>query len=506
MVRHKLVRADGTTEVTEIKSFHFREQKTNDGVVRFGNAISSFIEVSYFFDNNSEKIPKGEELTYYQVFDTNQEFIPFSEVDWEDEEDPPTEFERQIGVFVVKDVEENKNVYTLVAYDYVSKLDVNYSPRLKELQSSFPQNTVYLLHDVADYVGVTTNIGSGSQLNILHYGKLKAFYVDNITARDIFRWAAEMLGVDIVARYDGVITTSNYGDTPVYRDGIITRYDTDYVISPTDQVEYYTPDPEFPSKLISAFYKQDGLSVMNVNQNNVDCVKFIGSDGTIIASYSESGSEDYVYTVYANLLLDNITNRSEYQDAVTGTAQNVFENIQRIQKNKNIMAKLFPFRCYYRSGGMTYLVDNDGTVIEIPIMSVDWTDEAVVVETYGKIELDTNINDADSQTTSLGVSLNELIGRVNSLVSTKSFNVDSISINANGYQDITIGVTRDGYTPIGIVGMRVTNASTSGSNSSKITIPNFRISGNNALVRLGNFGSSAANVRCYVYVLYILSS
>ena len=145
-MRHKLVRADGTTEVARIKSFHFHDQLTKDGDVRMGNVISASIDVEYY-TSLTGVIPKGEVLTYYQVFDYDEDFNPIQ-----------TEAETKIGVFTVYSSKTTKTTCRLVLYDEISKLDIDYSPRLKAIQNSFPMTISALVADAASYAGVTTNL------------------------------------------------------------------------------------------------------------------------------------------------------------------------------------------------------------------------------------------------------------------------------------------------------------------------------------------------------------
>ena len=67
MFRHKIVRADGTTEVLGIKegSFHFHEQLDTEGDIKVGSVIAGYLEFDFYLSANSTNIPEGEELTYY---------------------------------------------------------------------------------------------------------------------------------------------------------------------------------------------------------------------------------------------------------------------------------------------------------------------------------------------------------------------------------------------------------------------------------------------------------
>ena len=80
---------------------------------------------------------------------------------------------------------------------------------------------------------------------------------------------------------------------------------------------------------------------------------------------------------------------------------------------------------------------------------------------------------------------------------------DNWSVSANSYDYKDINITGlDGRTPIGVVGIDVFNASSSGSNANNIAINRFQFL-NNGKVRVGlrNVASSAAKVKCVANVL-----
>lgn len=397
MVTHKLVRADGTTVIPKIKSFHYHSQVKKSGVVTFGNVVSDFIECSFYYSSSADIPALGEVLTYYQVFDTNKYFVPFSEVEWEEDDDPRTEVQRSLGIFNVTEVNAKKGVCTFTAYDNLIKLDVNYSPRLKELQSSFPMTIRALLDDAASYVGLTNTIGHSAMFGILNAANLQPFYADSISVRDLFGWAAELEGTDI-----GAGSGSNIGFRGVaYSDADAVWYGgDDYIVCPSDQGSYESPD-EIP--LINSYYKLDGLDVVKIDQGTVDCVKIFKSNGDLFGSYS-NGTTDNIYIVYGNLFIDNISWSNP-----NNVAETIFDEIESLQTSRNVTAKLFPFRCYYKRATHSYYADENGNVIKLPVMSVDWTDECVTLESYGRIGVDENNVDADTSSTVISSGLNGLI-------------------------------------------------------------------------------------------------
>ena len=102
-----------------------------------------------------------------------------------------------------------------------------------------------------------------------------------------------------------------------------------------------------------------------------------------------------------------------------------------IQTYKPYTANLFTFRCpYYQAGCVTFLVDKDGTVIKVPIMSIDWTDSGVVLEGFKPSTA--QYSDYESQTltnknATLEMALNELANQVSGKASADGSNITNAS-------------------------------------------------------------------------------
>lgn len=92
----------------------------------------------------------------------------------------------------------------------------------------------------------------------------------------------------------------------------------------------------------------------------------------------------------------------------------------------------------------------------------------------------------------------------NDLFITQSVVKDGVSITSSSFSDGTITITKDGFTPIGIVGNTIVNASTGGSNGGNVVQSYAYINGNTLNFRLRNTAAStAANVKYTAYILYI---
>ena len=83
---------------------------------------------------------------------------------------------------------------------------------------------------------------------------------------------------------------------------------------------------------------------------------------------------------------------------------------------------------------------------------------------------------------------------------------DNVTISANSYYTYNGNpLSLDGYLPLGIVGINLQNASSSGSNSSKCAPSAYTINQTDhyIYVRVGNFSSSSAKVKLDVIVLWV---
>lgn len=430
MFRHKIVRSDGITEVLGVKegSFHYHEQIDTNGDIKVGNVVSAYLSFDFYVDVNGESIPEGEELTYYQVKDFNRKF-----------EETETIREIQIGKFTVYSSEPNKTTCHIVAYDNIAKLDIDYSPRLKALENNFPMKIIDLLDDAAAYAGVTSGIGHSSLVTLVSNADLSSFYSDNITVRDIFSYIGTILGTSIKALSNGDIGTVGYsiigGDLNWYRSDY-------YIICPTDQQIYIHPLYD-QTELIPVFYKQDGLTETDFTVIPFDSVSVYKSDGSLFGSYS-SGTENNPYIVSSNLLIDFISSGAD-QLLIDRMTYAIYSELNDAQIHTPLKVRLFPFRCPYRVGAITYLYDISGNIVEIPIMSMDWTDSEVVVEVFGEESTNDSFSQystADNRTTVLSALVN---GKVSKSGDTMTGNL-TIEEDYGGKvaiknDDVTVGVT-----------------------------------------------------------------
>ena len=92
------------------------------------------------------------------------------------------------------------------------------------------------------------------------------------------------------------------------------------------------------------------------------------------------------------------------------------------------------------------------------------------------------------------------------LITIDTVTIDNISIPANGSAtDESVSAAKSNYTPIGVVGYVIANATSSGTGGGNCALTQARIVNSNAVFSIKNVSSSAAKVRVIANILYIAS-
>lgn len=184
---HKIIRSDGVTELSPIKSFTI-QQSVNTGVdLRPGCVSSARIEVEVF-GSASDAPASGEALTVYEV----------------DEELNET----QIGIFYATPSVSSKTTYSFTAYDGLKNTSVDFSQRLREVQDSFPITLLDLVTEALTVSGLT--LSGTFPLSTL---PVQQFLQDGLTCRDILSYAAEIAGRFVRCDEDGNVIFDWYTDS-----------------------------------------------------------------------------------------------------------------------------------------------------------------------------------------------------------------------------------------------------------------------------------------------------
>lgn len=403
---YRLVSLEPTSwrKINRVKSIHLKKQSNDEGDLRFGAVISSYFEAEIYKSSSTIPISVGDKIMVFQRHDYNEEFEPIDTPRSED-----------IGEFVVSDVfDVSRSVYRFIAYDCLNDLDVDFSARLKELNDngSFPMLMKDLLDEVASFSGVPYFFDPTWETNPPFAFRLTigSFYSDNITCRDIISWFSELLGTYVYARYDSKQIMWGY-----YGNSRRTHFYADYhyIVTPTDQGTYYDPDRQID--LIPVFYKEDGLSVANYVTEQVDCVRLLASDGTVLGQYpSNITSPTNCYYVSGNPLLDASRNYSDpnlYLFIATTLKNNTALGNTDFINYKPGEVKFFTFRFPYVVGNSMLVEPTSGVRYRIPVMSIDITDSEIVVNAFGNKKYTTipgAYNSTEQVATAMDIRLNNL--------------------------------------------------------------------------------------------------
>lgn len=376
-MRHKIVRADGETVITEFKSFRYVEQVNDESNLRYGTIISSFIEAEVY-GSPSSAIQEGEVLTYYQVFDTDNSFNPLPEGQTN---------ELKIGVFTARVTLPQRNTYSFTAFDNISKLDVDFSSVLKANEQNFPMSVAALTTLVANTANVTIELGNCP----LHYSgndvKVQFFYADGITCRQIISYIVEVSGSNIYCLPNGTIVAQGYVSDRSLTIPLPDFWWKDnyyYIICPTDTVTYTGTDSVGnPITLIPVYYKQDGFEKANYTCEALDTFSVKKTSGEEV--WGMIGQNPYdIYEINSNPIVDHITlsDMIDWDDIMMVVDGEVED--QTLKGIVPFTIHLFPFRNPFRAGEfLPYIQGADGVRFRSLIMKMEITDSEAVLYCYG---------------------------------------------------------------------------------------------------------------------------
>ena len=244
-----------------------------------GSAFSDYIEAEIWADpGGSLQITAGDVLTYYRQDDAGNR--------------------TKVGVFYAeKPTRTKRNSYKITAYDTMSKLDADFSGWLHANQAQFPKTIWQLVQLACQRAGVTL---ASSSLPINGSYSVQAFYVDDLTCRQIISWAAEAAGCYAHMNADGKLQFLTY----------------------TDKRSTVKITPDRASN--STAYYADSLSYEDYTVKAIEKVQIRQSDSDVGVIYPDSTTATNTYAVQGNLLL------------TTGTEANlksVVQNLYNVLKN-----------------------------------------------------------------------------------------------------------------------------------------------------------------------------
>lgn len=373
-------------EVTPIKygTFHYAATAGNPAKYGKGGAFSSYIEFEYYI-SGGVTLNKGDMLLYAQEWETDTSFADIT----------PSR-EQGINVFYVTEIKEKRETIYILAYDLVEYLlDVDFSKTLKANEANFPMTIGSLYGLVQTLTGVyapwhSIALMPPDRSNFWKTAKVGYFYSSNITARDILNWIGEIIGQSLLFLWDGdfsLIGTSKKTIHKTFTNAGNNYWQNanKYIVCPDDGT--YTIDG---NTAINAWYKENGLEVGKAF-TTYDGVELIASDGSVLGSYYTATPATNVLRIVGNMIVENIIEFGTFQPETIPPTYGTYNDLaEDILAGANVVSgmnyakvQLFPFRCPYTIGSRMYCVDRDGNTYIVPIMSIDLTDNEVVIGAYG---------------------------------------------------------------------------------------------------------------------------
>lgn len=364
------------TKLTDIKygSFHYHADVGVSGKMRLGNVCSAFIEFDYLL-SNGVTFSIGDALQYKQNFPEQDQFFDSAN----------TDYVRDRGTYYVTSIDDDGKICHVTAFDAITKLDVDFSKRLKELEPSFPMSISNLLNEVASVAGVTIDvsvIGAGS--NFVN-STVNYFFSNAITCRDVVKAVAEMGSVFVKASITGTIK---------FEPGFGMLFPTlnrGYIICPDDGTYICVLVGDNTAQLTNVWYKENGLR-LGEPISLYDAAYEYDSRGNVV-SYRVWNNviplNVYEFFVANNILVHSgITWPTYYSLALylEKAITFVFGAIDSLLRDPYDFVsgtiRLFPFRNPFNVGDCTLVVDADGNYHLFPIMSLDLSESEVVIESY----------------------------------------------------------------------------------------------------------------------------
>ena len=351
---NKIVRADGTTVLQNVKSCIFSEAVNAETNLKFGCVSASRIDV-ICYGTQANAVQAGEALTYYQVVNG---------------------VETLIGTFYAEPVIPSRMTYSFTAYDALAKLDKDYSERLAELRTNFPMTIKALVQDAASVAGVTVATNSWADSDY----QVQYFYADGITCRQILSWAAEIAGMFVQCNTSGQAVFRTYTAKSGYK------------IAPGTGTE---------SGVTKVAYKQNGLTYANYAFDAVDGVNVHPSEEDQIGVLYPANATGNIVNIYSNLLL------SDADDAdYLRVATRLYNAYQGLDNYRPFEAKLFPSENPFRAGDIVSVTDAQGVSFSGMIYSLRVDSAEAVVSSSGNETFEEQTEQSTkSKITNLGAGL-----------------------------------------------------------------------------------------------------
>lgn len=270
MLTTKLIFDDGTyLDKTTIMSCEYVDQVNTETNLQYGAAVARCIKVKVWGDISDA--PHEDRAMKYQQIEEDGTIHPK-------------------GLYYAEAAEIcGKNTYQFYAYNGISRLDIIVSPWLYEHQADFPMKLSTLLSNLATLAGVSLSTASLAQKDLM----IQPFYADNLTARQIFSWAAAISGKYVYSYFTETINGDVYDWTP-------TVYFRSFSVS---QSGITNVAPSAASGVLP--YKIDGLKYEDYETEVIERVQIKASETDVGVSYPPDVTGN-TYVCPSNMLIQSL--------------------------------------------------------------------------------------------------------------------------------------------------------------------------------------------------------
>jgi len=331
LLKNLIVLSDGTEifsgegTVNAIQSVTLTQQVNSGTELTLGSTCANMLQATVITPAGELSVAPGTELTLYKVFEDGTRV--------------------KMGLFTTqKTTRPSENLYKITAYDRISRLDQDLTEWLQGLDG-WPYSLLEFARMVCQACGLNlTNLSvpNGDW-------QIKAFFVSDITGRQLMQWVGQACGRFCRATADGDIELAWYtpkditiapqGEYPIF--GL--RYG-DYQVAPVDKVQ----------------------------------IRLTGTD--IGAIY---GAGNNAYTVTGNYLL-----ATDSQEALQGVAQVLYEILHLVSYTPCRVT--IPCTTNIQAGDIVQLADRNGKSVCIYVMTKTQVGQRDVLECTGNARRDSN--------------------------------------------------------------------------------------------------------------------
>ena len=372
----KILRADGVTELANIKSVTFTECVNSDHNLKPGCVASARIDV-VCYGSQSDAPSGGESLTYYQVNNGTEVLI---------------------GVFYAEPSIPSVGTFSFTAYDAISKLDADFSSRLQSIQSSFPMTVYSLVSEACTVAGVS--LGSSSWPFSTY--NVSAFYADNLTCRNIIQYAAEIACKFVRCDANGDLRFGwfTHSVKDVYGFGsFLNPSSTTYPSATTYPIAGFSVGSGADGNAMA--YKEDGLNYENYDVTPIS--------GVYIVPIETEGAA-YVYGTQTNPLIisGNLLTNGWGAGTMTTIAKYIYDGVLSVGTWRPAKINLFTFENPFRAGQIVDVTDVQGVSFSFPVMQYTLNESAAELTATGDETMVNQTEFAKSALANLSASIVQL--------------------------------------------------------------------------------------------------